>query len=388
MEKLPRFIPFGAPKFSKAEEQEVLKTLRSGWIGAGPKTLLFEQQFARYIGVPHAVALSSCTAGLHLSLYALGIGEGDEVITTPLTFVATANAIFHTGARVRFADIDETTMNIDPKRVAEVISKKTKAILPVHYGGLPVDLDALKKIARKFGIPIVEDAAHAVGARYKGKKIGASGNVVVFSFYPNKNITTCEGGMVTTSNFALAKKLQVLRMHGLDADAWKRFHRKTLKVSLEVEPGFKYNLTDFQSSLGIHQLKRVEAWQKKREQYARVYDKLLLSIPGVRGQYRPKDVARNRHALHLYIVRLTRSRFGKVRDRVVQELLSRNIGASIHYYPVHLHPYFRKLGFKKGSFPIAERVAEEIFTLPLTPHLSASDVFAIGRITRDVLTRI
>lgn len=387
MEKLPRFIPFGAPKFSRAEEQEVLATLRSGWIGAGPKTLLFEQKFAQYIGVPHAVALSSCTAGLHLSLYALGIGKGDEVITTPLTFVATANAIFHTGASVRFADIDEETMNIDPKKVREAVTKKTKAILPVHYGGLPVDLDALKKIARKSHARIVEDAAHAVGARYKGKKIGASGNLTVFSFYPNKNITTCEGGMVTTPNSALAKKLQVLRMHGLDADAWKRFHRKTLKVSLEVEPGFKYNLTDFQSSLGIHQLKKVEVWQKKREEYARVYDKEILSIPGVRGQFRPKDIKQNRHALHLYIVRLPRNHFGNARDRVVQELLKRNIGASIHYHPVHLHPYFKKLGFKKGSFPVAERVAEEIFTLPLTPHLSSSDVSAIARITREVLIR-
>ncbi len=382
---LPTFVPFGAPHFSKQEERAVLETLRSGWVGMGPKTIAFEGAFGAYVGARQAVAVSSCTAALHLSLLASGVGPGDEVITTPLTFIATANAILQTGATVKFADVDLSTYNLSPASVEKVINKKTRALLPVHFAGLPADLRRFGILARKHRLVVIEDAAHALGGRYEGKNIGASGNLVCFSFYPNKNITTNDGGMITLSNARLANQLRVLRLHGLDSDAWRRFHRRSLKTSLAVRPGFKYNLNDIQAAIGLEQLKRLEGWQRTRERYAAMYDHFFQSIPGVHIPYRPTNRAVHRHALHLYTLRLDQKFFGRTRDRVVQTLLRRNIGASVHYVPVHLHPLFRRLGYRRGDFPIAERIGDEIFTLPLTPHLTAQTIKAIGRITRTII---
>lgn len=385
MRSLPKFIPFGAPKFSAIEERAILRTLRSGWVGMGPQTLAFERAFGIYTHSDHAVAVSSCTAALHLSLLVSGVGPGDEVITTPLTFVATANAILQTGATIRFADVDPTSYNIAPAAVEKAITKKTRAILPVHFAGLPADLANLNSIARYHKVSVIEDAAHALGARYQGRPIGASGNLVCFSFYPNKNITTNDGGMITLRKARIAQQLKILRLHGLSTDAWRRFHRRSLKTSLAVHFGFKYNLNDIQSTLGIEQLKRIEASQTKREQYAKIYDGYLQSLPGVFLQHRPTDVAKNRHALHLYTVRIDSRIFGHARDRVVAALLKRNIGASIHYIPVHLHPAFQRLGFRRGNFPNAEKIGDEIFTLPLTPHLTVRTIQTIGSITQEVL---
>lgn len=384
-DSLKHFVPFGGPSFGQAAERAVLSTLRSGWIGMGPRTQRFERDFARYVRSRYAIAVSSCTAALHASLVAAGLKRGDEVITSPLTFVATANAILLAGGCVRFADVDPSTYNISAATAEKAITPRTRFIIPVHFGGLPADLDALKAIARPRKIQIIEDAAHAVGARYRGRMVGASGDLVCFSFYANKNITTVDGGMITTPSRRLAERLRILRIHGLDADAWKRFSRRSLRVSLATAAGYKYNLNDVNAAIGIEQLKRVEEWQRKREAYANIYDRMFAAIPGVIRQYRPLDVKTNRHALHLYTLQLDKRVFGHARDRVVQALLRRNIGASIHYYPVHLHPHYRAQGYRREDFPIAERISDQIFSLPLTPHLLRKDISSIGAITAGVI---
>lgn len=382
---MKRFVAFGAPRFSSEVKRAVLRTLHGGWVGMGPKTIQFENAFAKFVQSPYAIAVSSCTAALHASLVAAGLKRGDEVITSPLTFVATTNAILLAGGRVRFADVDPSTYNLSPTAVAKAITTRTRFILPVHFGGLPADLNALEQVARSRKIQIIEDAAHAVGARYRGRMIGASGNLVCFSFYANKNITTVDGGMITTPSRRLAEKVRTLRIHGLDDDAWRRFSRRSLKYNLATTAGFKYNLNDLNAAIGIEQLKHVEEWQRKREAHAVIYDRMFATIRGIIRQHRPLDVKTNRHALHLYTLQLDQRVFGRARDRVVQALLSRNIGASIHYYPAHLHPLYHALGFRRGDFPAAEKVGDEIFSLPLTPHLSASTIKAIGRITKALL---
>lgn len=384
IERLPQFVPFGAPRFSRSEERAVLATLRSGWVGAGPRVLRFEHFLAQYLGIPAVVAMSSCTAALHASLVISGVGAGDEVVTSPLTFVATADAILMSGATIRFVDVDPSTYNVDPRLISKTLTAKTAAVIPVHFGGLPADLEAIQRAVGRKTL-IVEDAAHAIGARYNGRMVGASGNLVCFSFYANKNITTVEGGAVALPTKSLVEKLRILRMHGLNADAWKRFSRKTMKRSLAVMPGFKYNFTDLYAAIGLAQLRHVEEWLAKRERYANIYDRYFRRVPGVRLQYRPRDVRRNRHALHLYTLQLDQRSFGNVRDRVVRQLLRRNIGASIHYEPVHLHPFFRSLGFRRGLFPVAERIGAEIFTLPLTPHLTPQTIVAIAKTTAKVI---
>ena len=277
----------------KQNSNEMLDTLRSGWIGTGPKTIAFEKEFAEYIGVEHAIAVNSCTAALHLSVIVSGIQPGDEVITSPLTFGATANVIVHAGGIPVFADIDPETLNIDPQSVERAINSRTKAILPVHFGGLPCKLDELKQIAIENKLTIVEDAAHAVGSRYHGKMIGGTGNLTCFSFYANKNLTTGEGGMVVTNDEEQAKMLSVYRLHGLSGDAWQRYHSHRLILSDVVYPGFKYNMTDMQASLGIHQLRKLEKFQAIREHYAQIYDEAFASLSGVRLQPRPDEWKRS-----------------------------------------------------------------------------------------------
>ncbi|HCJ52300.1 MAG TPA: UDP-4-amino-4,6-dideoxy-N-acetyl-beta-L-altrosamine transaminase [Candidatus Kerfeldbacteria bacterium] len=382
---LPHFIPFGAPKFSRHTETEVIRTLRSGWIGTGPKVLEFERLFAHYVHAPFAVALSSCTAGLHLSLVVSGVGRGDEVITSPLTFAATANAILTSGATVKFADVDLATYTLSPRAAQRAITKKTRAIIPVHFAGLPADMKSFEALARRYRLHLIEDAAHALGARSHGAMIGATGNLTSFSFYPNKNITSCDGGMLTFADRRFERTLKTLRHQGLDVDAWKRFHRKSLQTSLALMHGYKYTMNDLQAIIGIEQLKHAEAWQKTRERYAAYYDSIFTAIPGVFFQYRPLDKDENRHALYLYTLRLERKFFGHARDQVVQTLLRKNIGAGVHYIPLHLHPAFRHQKYRRGDFPIAEKIGDEIFTIPLTPHLSFSVIRAIARVTKAVL---
>ena len=377
---------FGAPALGEHEYEEVLDTLRSGWIGTGPKSAQFELEFAEYIGARRAVAVSSCTAALHLSLVVSGIGPGDEVVTTPLTFAATANVVVHQGATPVFADIDRQTLNIDPMSVRRALTSRTKAIIPVHFAGLPCDMEELAQIAEDNNLVIIEDAAHAVGARYRGKQIGSLGNLTCFSFYANKNLTTAEGGMVVTEDEGQADLISIYRLHGLSGDAWKRFRSKDLLLSDAIYPGFKYNLTDLQASLGLHQLRKLDGFLAIRERHARRYDSAFEYLTGVRRQ--PRSARQwDRHALHLYVLVLDPEHYSVDRNQIVAALRAENIGAAIHYRALHTHPYYReRYGFEPESFPIAAGVGESIFSLPLTPGMSESDVDDVIAAVRKVLS--
>jgi dTDP-4-amino-4,6-dideoxygalactose transaminase len=368
------FLPFGVPCLGEEEIHEVVDTLRSRWIGTGPKVQRFEQEFAAYVGAPYAIAVNSCTAGLFLSLVALHIGPGDEVITTPLTFAATVNVIEHVGARPVLADIDPKTLNINPELVERAITSRTKAIIPVHFGGLACDMDALQAIAERYNLAIVEDAAHAVGTRYHRKMVGSLGNLTAFSFYANKNLTTAEGGIVTTNDPTSAEALQLLRLHGLSRDAWKRFATRRLMQSDIILPGYKYNMPDLAAAIGIHQLHKQEPFLKIRECYARRYDAAFADLP-VRFQPRPSDLEQNRHGLHLYVLILDADGWQVPRDTVIEALLMENIGAALHYRAIHVHPYYRKkYGYKPDAYPHAYEAGDHILSLPLTPGMSDADM--------------
>ncbi len=375
------FLPFGTPCLGEEEIAEVVDTIKSGWIGTGPKTIRFEQMFRDYVGSEYAVAVSSCTAGLHLSLIAAGVGPGDEVITSPMTFAATGNVIIHQGATPVFVDIDPKTLNIKPELIEGRITERTKAIIPVHFGGLACEMDEIMAIARQHGLLVIEDAAHAIGARYHGKMVGSIGDLTSFSFYANKNMTTAEGGMVTTNNAAFAEKLQIYRLHGLSRDAWQRFKVKRLMLSECIYPGYKYNMTDLQASLGIHQLEKLESFLAIRERYAEMFDDAFRDMPEVSLQPRPKG-GDDRHALHLYVLILDLTRLRVDRNTILSALRAENIGAAWHYKALHLHPYYReRFGYKEGMFPNAEYVSERILSLPLTPRMTEQDV-------RDVITAV
>lgn len=379
------FLPFNAPSLGAEEIAEVADTIRSGWIGTGPKTLRFEKMFQDYIGCRHAVAVSSCTAGLHLSLILSNVGPGDEVITTPMTFAATANVIVHQGARPVFVDIDRTTLNIDPSLIEAKITERTKAIIPVHFGGLACDMDEILALASQYGLAIIEDAAHALGAKYRRAMVGSLDTLACFSFYPNKNLTTGEGGMVTTNDATVAEKLAIYRLHGLSKDAWQRFQVKKLLLSEVLYPGYKYNMTDLQASLGIHQLMKQESFYQIRKLYAQMYDDAFSHLPEVTLQPRPKE-EENRHALHLYLLILNLERLSADRDRIVSALRAENIGAAIHYKALHLHPFYRKAyGHEEGVFPKAEYISERVLSLPLTPAMSEEDVEDVINGVRKVL---
>jgi dTDP-4-amino-4,6-dideoxygalactose transaminase len=379
------FLPFGAPCLGEEEIAEVVDTLRSGWIGTGPKTTRFEQAFAEYVGAEHAVAVNSCTAGLFLSLAVSGVGPGDEVITSPLTFCATANVIVHLGARPVFADVDPVTLNIDPAQVDAAITPRTKAIVPVHFGGLACDMAALRPLASAHGLAIVEDAAHAVGTRHDGRLVGGNGNLVSFSFYANKNLTTAEGGMITTDDAAQAERLEVLRLHGLSRHAWQRYRTRRLMLSDCIEPGYKLNLTDLASSIGLHQLQKQEPFLAIRERIAACYDAAFGDIAGVRLQPRPVG-PKDRHGLHLYVLVLNSSAFTVARDQIVDALLAEGIGAAIHYRAVHNHPYYRDTyGYRPEDFPKAAVIGDNILSLPLTPGMADADVADVIRGVRKVL---
>lgn len=375
------FLTFGMPCLGEEEINEVVATLKSGWIGMGPRVEQFEEAFAAYVGTPHAVALNSCTAGLFLSLLCMGIQPGDEVITTSMTFAATLNVIEHIGARPVLADIDPRTFNIDPVRVESAITHRTKAIMPVHFGGLPCDMASLRKVADRHGLFIIEDSAHAIGARYQGRMVGSLGNLTCFSFYANKNLTTAEGGMVTTTDPLLAGNFRLLRMHGLDQDAWKRFGPQSTAIQQVQLPGYKFNMTDLAAAIGMPQLRKQEAFLKIREEYACQYDQAFAELP-VFLQTRPTDIEQNRHSLHLYLLMLDEKNWRVSRDQVVRALRRENIGATIHYPPIHTQPYYHaKYRFAVQDVPNADRAGRNLLTLPLSPAMSDSDV-------RDVISAV
>lgn len=378
-----QYLPFALPFMDEREEQAVLEVLRSGWLTTGPKVREFEQVFCEYTGAHHAIAVNSCTAALHLVLQAWGIKEGDEVITTPLTFCATIEAIEYVRATPVLADIDPNTGNIDPNRVEHAITPRTRALIPVHYGGLPCDMDELMTLAHQHPLQVLEDAAHAIGAEYRGQKIGTIGHATAFSFYANKNLTTGEGGMITTNNPDLADQCRTLSLHGISRDAWKRY-TATGSWYYEVERlGFKYNLTDIQAAIGLAQLKKLDTMNQRRQQIATTYRKAFMEMDFLEPF--PIELPEDRtHVWHLFTILLNLEQLTIDRNRFIEELRERQIGVSVHYIPIHYHPHYRRYGWRRGQFPHAESYYERTISLPIYPSLSDEDVARVIEAVYDV----
>lgn len=379
-----KFLIFGAPRFFKEELKEMLDTLRSGWWGTGPKCIQFEADFQKYCQAKQAVAVNSATAAMHLGLNVLGISKGDEVITTPLTFVSTANVIIHAGAKPIFADVNIDTGNIDPKEIEKKITKKTKAIIPVHLHGRPCDMDTITKLAKKYKLFVMEDAAHATESWYKGKKIGSISDMTAFSFYVTKNVATGEGGMLTTNNKKWADEVRIRRLHGISKDAWKRYSAEGYKPYEAIYPGFKYNMMDLQASLGIHQLKRAEANLKIRNRYWLKYQAAFKKLDGV---IPPADDEPNTiHARHLYAINLELDKLTITRNQFIDKLKDENIGAGVHFSALHLHQYYRRtFGYKKGGYPNAEWIGERTVSLPFYPHMSEKDINDVIEVVKKLV---
>ncbi len=366
------FLTFGAPSIGPEEIQAVVDTLKSSWISTGPKSVAFAKAFREYVGAPYSVATNSCTSALHLCLSACGVGPGDEVITTPMTFAATANVIVHQGARPVFADIEKEGFLIDPDQIEKKIGEKTKAIIPVHYAGMACNMDRIAAIAKARKVKLIEDAAHAAGTQYKGKKIGSIGDFTCFSFYVTKNLSTAEGGMVTTADAEAAKTIEKLSLHGLDLDAWQRYSKKGFKHYEIVYPGYKYNMTDIAAALGLEQLKKLDNFISTRETYAKKFEKELGAIDCL---ILPRDNGLGRHAWHLYPVLVRPEMLNINRDQFLEALHAENIGVGIHYRAVHLQKYYREtFGFKPGDFPNAEFVSDRVLSLPLYPKMTLRDM--------------
>lgn len=376
------FLPFHRPSIGEDEIREVEDTLRSGWITTGPKTKRFEEEFRDYIGCRHAVAVSSCTAGLHLALVASGVGRGDEVITTPYTFAATGEVIIQVGAKPIFVDVCEGGFNIDPERIREAVTPRTRAIIPVHFAGEPCRMEEILEIAREHDLLVVEDAAHALGAEYDGRKVGTIGDVTAFSFYATKNITTAEGGMVTTDDPEMAEKMSILSLHGISRDAWKRYSYEGSWYYEVLYAGYKYNMTDVQAAMGLHQLRRLPDFLEVRKEYVRMYDEGLGDVEEVVLPPRPRN---GRHAWHLYVIRLRLEMLRIDRNEFVEALRAENIGTSVHFIPLHLHPYYREnFGLGWGDFPNAEDAYKRAISLPLYPEMTPEDVEDVIRAVRKV----
>ena len=372
------FLPYALPQLGPEEEHEVIETLRSGWITTGPRTKKFEDKLATYLGVKHCLAVNSYTSALHLALTVLDIGPGDEVITSPITFAATGNVIEHTGAKPVFVDVDAQTLNMSIKCLSKAITRKTKAIIPVHMSGYPCDMREILKIARKRKIHVIEDAAHAIGSTYGKSKIGSLSTFTCFSFYPIKNMTAAEGGAITTNEGKWMDRLRRLTLHGLDKDAWKRYTSEGRPQTYVMEPGFKYNMTDLQAAVGLPQLDKLEGFNRRRAQIARTYNE---AFKGQAGFSRPNYGEKDRHTNdHLYIVVLKLEEMKIDRDGLLEAMKREGIGTGIHFIPLHLHPFYqKKYKIKKQDLPVASDLADRIFSLPLYPKMSDQDV-------QDVIT--
>ncbi len=377
------FLPFAPPLIGEEEINEVVATLRSGWITTGPKTKRFETNLAAYLGASGALALNSCTAALHTALVTLGVGPGDEVITTPLTFAASVNVIEHVGARPVLVDVEADTLNIDTALVERAITPRTKAIIPVHFAGHPVDLDPLYDAAQRRGLAVLEDAAHALAARYKGRLIGSGENPVAFSFYATKNLTTGEGGMLT-GNPEFLERARLISLHGMSRDAWKRYDKGGKWYYEVLYPGFKYNMTDIQAALGLWQLKKLPGFEERRRAVVALYDQAFAQEDALETPVERPEVE---HAWHLYVLRLRLEALRIDRDQFIEELTNRNIGTSVHFIPIHLHPYYRdKYAFTPESYPIAYSNYRRMISLPLNVRLSDADVADVIEAVRDVVS--
>jgi len=343
---------------------------------------MFEEEFRNYVGANYAIAVASCTAGLHLSVVALGIKEGDEVIVPALTFAATANAVIHSGAKPVLVDVDRSTMTLNYDDVKRKITSRTKAIIPVHFAGRAADMDELQAISHEYGIHIINDAAHAIETEYHGKKIGAFADITSYSFYVTKNLTTAEGGMIVTDNEAIANRLKIYALHGMSKDAWKRFSDDGYKHYQVVFPGFKYNMTDIQASLGIHQLRKVDRLHKRREEVWKIYNDRLKHLPLILPA--PQD-PNSRHGLHLYIILVDDTKTNITRDQLITELHRRNIGTGVHYLGLNWHPFYQQeFGYKIGDFPNSDFISERTLSIPFSAKLTDQDVEDVIEALEDI----
>jgi dTDP-4-amino-4,6-dideoxygalactose transaminase len=376
-------VPFAPPAIGRDEIDEVVATLESGGLSTGPRVKAFEQAFARYVGAPHAVAVNSCTAALHLALIAAKVGPGDEVITTPMTFCATANVVIHTGATPRFADIDPVTWNLSPEAASAAVTSNTRAIIPVHFAGRPANMRAIRTLGQTRQLTVIEDAAHAVETVAAGEKVGTTADFSCFSFYATKNLTTGEGGMLTTASESAANDARVASLHGMSRDAWKRYATGGSPHYDVVMPGYKYNMMDLQAAIGLRQLARLHDRLRRREAIWRIYDEGLSDLPLTL----PAPVAAGDvHARHLYTV-LVGDEAGLTRDDLIDRLRAKGIATSVHFRALHLHSYYaERFALGRGMFPVAERISDRVLSLPLSGAMSNDAAWAVVRAMRDAFS--
>jgi len=366
------FLPFALPLLGEDEVQGVVECLRSGWLTTGQKVKQFEAEFATWAGARHAIAVNSATSGLHLALEAIGVGPGDEVVTTPLTFPATASVVEHLGGVPVLVDCEPGSLNLDPRLIEAKITPRTKAILPVHFAGQSCDMDAIMEIARRHGLKVVEDAAHAIPTAWHGRRIGSIGDITVFSFYATKNLTTGEGGMITTDDDALTERMRLMCLHGMSRDAWKRYTQAGSWSYEILAPGFKYNLTDICAAMGIPQLRNAHVYHARRKAIALAYDAAFANLPGVQI---PVTRDADEHGWHLYVVQVQPEQLTIDRDEFIRQLVALNIGVSVHFIPLHLHPYWRdRYGYRPDDFPAAYHAFQRIVSLPIYARMSDRDV--------------
>ena len=381
----PRIVPFHRASVGEEEVRAVADVVRSGWLTMGPKTIEFEKLFAEYVGTVHAVAVSSCTAALHLGLEAIGIRAGDEVLVPTLTFTATAEVVTYFGARPVLIDCDPVFFNFDVRDAAHRVTQRTRAILPVHFGGNPCEMTAIHDLAEGAKLEVVEDAAHALPASYQGKKVGSLSKVTAFSFYATKTLSTGEGGMVTTADDAVAERVRLMRLHGMSRDAWKRYSAQGSWRYDVLEAGFKYNMTDLQAALGLVQLTKCDAMRDKRVAIARRYSDILRETD---SYVLPQEPGNTEPAWHLYYLLLQEDTWRIGRDQLIRELHQRGVHTSVHFIPLHLHPFYQRLGpYKSGDFPHAENYARRCLSLPIYPGMSSEDVEYVGTCLLDLAAK-
>lgn len=378
-----QFLPFHVPDIDEKEIEAVAETLRSGWLTTGPRVKQFEEEFARSIGAGHAVAVNSGTAALHLAVEAAEVTEGDEVIIPTMTFAATAEVVLYCKARPVLVDCRRDTMNLDPAQIEQAITSKTKAIIPVHIGGQPCEMDRILEIAKPYHLKVIEDAAHALPARYQGKMVGTIGDITCFSFYATKTLTTAEGGMATTENPAWAERMRIMSLHGISRDAWKRYAAEGSWYYEILYPGYKYNLTDIAAAIGIQQLKKYDRFWETRQHYATLYNKGFADVPEIIVPHVAEDV---QHAWHLYLIQLDLERLRIGRNEFIELLKAENIGTSVHFIPLHLHPYYRDaFGYRPENFPNASAVFDRIISLPIYSKMTEADVEDVIETVRTIV---
>jgi perosamine synthetase len=380
-----QFLPFHVPDIGEDEIQGVVETLRSGWLTTGPKTKQFEEDFARYVGCRYAVAVNSCTAALHLALEAVGITTGDEVLLPTMTFAATAEVVRYLNATPVLVDCQPDTLNIDPMQIERVVTPKTKAIIPVHFAGHPCEMETILEIAKAHKLTVIEDAAHALPTRVQGKMVGTIGDISCFSFYATKTITTGEGGMATTENREWAERMRMMSLHGISKDAWKRYTAEGSWYYEILAPGYKYNLTDIAAVIGIQQLKKCDAFWRRRQQHAALYSEAFTDVPGI---IVPPMVEDGQHAWHLYVIQLQLERLRIDRNAFIEILKQQNIGTSVHFIPLHLHPYYRdSFGYRSEDFPHASIVFQQTVSLPIYPKMTEADIKYVSDVVKATVNQ-